>query len=378
MSIAERVNTLLDEAVAREQIVGAVVLVYQNGRPVLCRAAGFADREAGLAMRLDHIFRYASVTKPFVAATALAMMDAGLLGFDDLVSSHLPWFHPMTPQGQVGAITIRHLLTHTSGMTYEAALWKLPPDRAIDLGLDNTDLTLEENFSRYNHVPLAFAPGSRWTYSCATDVLGAVIAKVHGGTLEDAVSHYIAEPLRLRDARFHVKDPSRLAIAYRDGKPRPERMEDRWVATDDGGWQLAFSPLRIFNAKAFQSGGGGMVGTAEDVLTLLETIRVGGGNVLSAGLAQAGLRNQIADLPMERPGLRFGFLGAVVTDPKAAQTALPVGAVQWGGVYGNTWFIDPEAGLTVVSLTNTALEGCIGTYPELLRRAVYGHEHRGH
>ncbi|MBB4955639.1 CubicO group peptidase (beta-lactamase class C family) [Agrobacterium vitis] len=371
MSIADRVNTMLDAVIAREQIVGAVVLVYQDGRPVLRRAAGYADREAGIAMRLDHVFRYASVTKPFVAATALAMVDAGLLSLNDFVSTHLPWFRPKTPDGQVALISIRHLLTHTAGLTYDPALQALPSDRAINLGLDNTNLTLEENFSRYNEVALAFTPGARWQYSCATDVLGAVLAKVHGGTLEEAVVHYIAEPLRLKDTRFHVADEARLTVAYRDGTPRPEPMSDPWVADDGAGWRATFSPSRIFNPKAFQSGGAGMVGTAEDVLTLLEVLRVGGGSILSPELAQAVLVNQIGDTLMEVPGSRFGFFGAVITDSTAAATALPVGAVQWGGVYGNTWFIDPQARLTVVSLTNTALEGCMGAYPELLRAAVY-------
>jgi CubicO group peptidase (beta-lactamase class C family) len=372
MSIADRVNTMLDEVIAEERIVGAVVLIYQNGRPLLRRAAGFADREARIAMGLDTIFRYASVTKPFVATVALAMIDAGLMGLDDLVVSHLPWFHPKTPDGQVGAITIRHLLTHTSGMTYDSALEFLPIDRAINLGLADGDITLEENFRRYNDVPLAFTPGEKWTYSSATDVLGGVVAKVHGGTLEEAVVHYIAEPLRLRDARFHVTDVNRLATAYRDGTPQPERMSDPWVADDGAGWRAAFSPSRIFNPKAFQSGGAGMAGTAEDVLTLLETLRTGGGSILSPELAKAGWANQIGDVPMETPGQRFGYFGAVITDPKAAGTALPAGAVQWGGVYGNTWFVDPKAGLTVVSMTNTALEGCMGLYQELLRGAVYG------
>ncbi|HBF31460.1 serine hydrolase domain-containing protein [Rhizobium sp.] len=371
MSIADRVNRMLDQAVAEQRVVGAVVYIYQNGQPVLRRAAGFADREAGLAMRLDHIFRFASVTKPFVAATALAMVDAGLLALDDLVATHLSWFHPKTPEGQVGAITIRHLLTHTSGMTYDSALQFLPSDRAINLGLADSDITLEENFRRYNDVTLSFAPGEKWMYSCATDVLGGVVAKVHGGTLEEAVVHYITAPLRLRDARFHVTDESRLATAYRDGKPQPERMPDPWIADNGAGWRATFSPSRIFNPKAYQSGGAGMVGTAEDVLTLLETLRTGGGSILSPHLTQAGWNNQIGDVPMETPGQRFGYFGAVITDPKAAGTALPAGAIQWGGVYGNTWFVDPKAGLTVVSMTNTALEGCMGHYQELLRGAVY-------
>ncbi|MCM2293442.1 beta-lactamase family protein [Allorhizobium sp. BGMRC 0089] len=399
MSIAERVNRVLDEAVASEKLVGAVVMVFRHGQPVLRRAIGYGDREARIPVQLDTIFRFASVTKPFVSATALSQIDKGLLGLDDLVSDHLPWFRPKTPAGKVAAITVRHLLTHTSGLTYDPALQRLPRERAINLGLLDTDLTLEENFSRHNAIPLAFAPGERWAYSVATDILGGVVAKIHAASnaqetaavstsepanplarhfmsiesrtlLEAAVVEHVCQPLRLKDARFHVTDMARLAVPYGDGEMRAERMDDPWQAKAPSGEGPAFSPSRIFNPRAFQSGGGGMAGTALDVLTLLETIRTGGGPLMSVEMANAALANQIGDVPMDRPGKRFSFLGAVITDPAAAETALPPGAVQWGGVYGNTWFIVPQAGLTVVSMSNTALEGCDGAYVERLRAAV--------
>lgn len=370
MSIAARVNALVDRVVEEERITGAVVLVFQDGEPILEKAAGFADREAGLPARLDTIFRYASVTKPIVAVTALVMVEKGLIGLDDRASQYLPWFLPKTLDGQEAAITIRHLLTHTSGLLYDPALELLPEAQRLTLGLGNTDLHLQDNFSRHNAIPLAFAPGSRRGYSFATDILGGVLAAVHGGSLEDAVIHHVAGPLGMADARFHVTDPARLAVAYADHPVRPVRMPDPWVSADEANWRTVFSPGRIFNPDAFQSGGAGMVGTARDFMQLLEMLRTGGGGLLSPGMALAALSNQIGDIEGE-PGYRFTFVGGLVTDPVAAMTALPKGAIQWGGVYGNTWFIDPAERLTVVSLTNNALEGCNGAYPEMLRAAVY-------
>ncbi len=371
MSIADRVNALVDRVVEEERITGAVVLVYQDGQPILEKAAGFADREAGLRASLDTIFRYASVTKPIVAVTALIMVEKGLIGLDDRVSDHLPWFQPKAHEGREGAITIRHLLTHTSGLLYDPALELLPEGQRMTLGLGNTDLSLKDNFSRHNAIPLAFEPGSRWAYSFATDILGGVLAAVHGGTLEEAVIHHVAGPLGMADARFHVTDLARLAVAYADAPGRPERMPDPWVSGDEENWRTVFSPGRIFNPKAFQSGGAGMAGTAHDVMKLLEMLRTGGDHLLSPEIARAALSNQIGEIQGE-PGYRFTFVGGLVTDPAAAMTALPKGAIQWGGVYGNTWFIDPAERLTVVSLTNNALEGCNGAYPEMLRAAVYG------
>ncbi len=370
MTISKRVDALIDEVIEEERITGAVVLVYQDGQPILEKAAGFADREAAIPVRLDTIFRYASVTKPIVAVTALVMIDKGLLRLEDRVADYLPWFRPKTPDGREAAITIRHLLTHTSGLTYDPALELLPEGQRMTLGLGNTDFSLEENFSRHNGIPLAFEPGSRWAYSFATDILGGVIAAVHGDTLEAAVVQHVAGPLSMADARFHVTDPERLAVAYADHPGRPVRMPDPWVSGDEERWRTVFSPGRIFNPKAFQSGGAGMVGTAQDVMRLLEVLRRDSETLLKPETAKAALSNQIGDIEGE-PGYRFTYVGGLVVDPAAAGTALPQGAIQWGGVYGNTWFIDPAERLTVVSLTNNALEGCTGAYPEMLRAAVY-------
>ena len=206
-------SSVIDRALESGKITGVVVLVHRNGEPVYRRAAGLADREAGIPVTFDTIFRMASVTKPIVAATALAMVERELLALADPVARYLPWFRPPLADGSVPEITIHHLLTHTSGLMYDPALEQLPAGRRITMGLSDTDFGFEENFSRHNRIPLAFRPGTQWAYSFATDILGAAIAAVHGGTLEDAVVHYIAGPLGMADTRFHVTDPARLAAA---------------------------------------------------------------------------------------------------------------------------------------------------------------------
>ncbi len=371
MSLSARLEHVIEDAIARQSIVGAVVLVRKGGQEIFRRAAGHADREAGIAVRDHTIFRLASVTKPFVAAATLAMIERGKLGFDDQVRDYLSWFRPVTQGGEVAQVTMRHLLTHTSGLGYDPALEQ---GGAVTLGIVDTDLDFETNFSPINAVPLAFAPGEAWSYSIGTDILGAVLAKVHGSTLEDAVDHYVCRPLGLRDSCFHVTDPGRLAVAYADsaepGGPAI-RMPDPYYAPGEAGWKAGFSPSRIFNPKAFQSGGAGMAGTADDVMVLLDTLARGGGPILGPDLAAAGFANQIGELESE-PGMRFGYFGAVAFAPAVAGITLAKGAVQWGGVYGNTWMVDREAGITMVSLSNTALEGCMGAFSDSLRRAVYG------
>jgi CubicO group peptidase (beta-lactamase class C family) len=370
MSMQSRLDAVIDRAIGDiKTIVGTVVLVAKDGHQVYGRAAGFADREAQQPTREDTIFRFASVTKPMVAATALALVERRQLSLDDEVAEYLPYFKPKSPDGIYRPILIRHLLSHTSGLGYDYSA-----DPVITTGGLNTDLDYEQNFSRVAKLPLSFAPGTGWQYSTATDVLGAVISAVTGGTLEAAVARYITGPLGMTDTAFHVTDPSRLAVPYGDARPEPERMGDPHVVVDAEGGSSKFSPSRIFNTRGFQSGGSGAAGTAPDFLKFLEAIRQGGGGVLQADTVAMALTNQIGSLP-RRPkdeGQRFGFLGAIVADPVAAGSPVAPGTVRWGGVYGHEWFIDRHNGLSVVGFTNTALEGCNGQYTQDIRDAVYG------
>ncbi|WP_137157178.1 serine hydrolase domain-containing protein [Rhizobium sp. FKL33] len=371
MGMDQRLDQTIDRAIGEGGITGSVVLVSRDGELVYSRAAGFADREAERPVSMDTIFRLASVTKPFVAATVLAMAERGLLSLQDLVRDHLSWFQPKLADGRIGDITLHHLLTHTAGLAYDPALERLPADLAVNCGLADTDLGYEANFSRVNAIPLRFEPGSQWLYSYATDILGAVIAKVRGSTLEEAVRTYVADPLGLSDCRFHVTDPERLAVAYADGHPHAVRMPDPYSPPETEGWTLTFSPRRIFNAKAFQSGGAGMAGTAPEVMTFLDTLASGGGDILSSETARMALSNQIGDLEAE-PGRKFSYVGALVTDRHLAMTPQSVGTVRWGGVYGLNWFIDPVSRITGLSVTNNALEGCTGRYPDEIVQAIYG------
>ena len=300
----------------------------------------------------------------------MALIDGGKLGLDDLVADHLPWFTPKSPDGSVAKITVRHLITHTSGLGYE-----YPTDPMICRGLQDTNFTLEENFTRVARQPLSFAPGTGWQYGVNIDVLGAVVAKIDGGTLGDALARYVTGPLGMVDTGFVVTDVTRLAIPYGDAQPEPLRMGDPHTVTSKyDGSQTVFSPGRAFNPRAFHSGGAGAVSTASDLLRFFEALRKGGAPILNQETVDAAMRNQIGDLPRDEKdaGQRFGFLGAVIADPAAANSPHPVGTIRWGGVYGHEWFIDRTNALTVVSMTNTPVEGCAGKFRDDVSKAVYG------
>ena len=370
MNLTERLDRAVDTSIANGKIVGAVTIVARDGNVLYRKAHGDFDRESGRLMFPEAVFRLASVTKPIVAATALAMADRGLIGLDNAVSDHLPWFRPKLPDGREPKITIRQLLTHTSGLGYD---FRGDPD--ITGGMQATDLSLEENFTLYaQRIPLAFEPGTGWLYGVSIDVLGAVIERIHGTRLAQAVEHYVTGPLGMADTGFRPPaDPSRLAMPYADDTPEPRRMQDPDTVTGSDGRSIQFSPGRIFNDRAFHSGGGGAVGTADDIFTFLEAIRNRGTPILKHETVAQAIQNQIGDIPRaERDaGMRFGYFGAVVVDPQAAGRPHAPGTIRWGGVYGHDWFVDFTNGLTVVICTNTAVEGNQGDYPRTIRNAIY-------
>ncbi len=168
--LSGRIDAVIDAAIAENRVAGAVVLVSRDGESVYARAAGFADREAGKAMEIDTLFRLSSVSKMFVSVAAMVLVRKGKLSLDAPVTTWLPDFRPPSPDGEVQPISIRHLLTHTSGLGYgffEPA--DGPYHRAgVSDGMDLSDLTLDENVQRIGSVPLLFAPGMAWHYSLST------------------------------------------------------------------------------------------------------------------------------------------------------------------------------------------------------------------
>ena len=372
-----RMDATIDRAIAERRIVGTVILIAEDGHIVYRRAAGLLDREAGVPMREDTIFRLASVTKPLVAATALALVDNEKLGLDETVGRWLPHFRPKLANGREATITVRHLLTHTAGFGYPGT-GPDDPYRASNIaaGLDQPGVGMDEALRRLASVPLFFVPGTAWRYSMAIDVLGAVVAAANRTSLAEAVEEYVTGPLGMKDTAFAVVDRGRLALPYADARPQPMLMPDPYTvpATAANGAGTTFSPSRIFNPASFQSGGAGMAGTAGDFLHFMEAIRTGGGPILKSETVALACRNQIGDLPREEKdaGWRFGFLSAVLDDPAAARKPQAKGTLQWGGAYGHNWFIDGAARLSVAEFSNTAFEGCNGPFRDEVAAAVYG------
>jgi CubicO group peptidase (beta-lactamase class C family) len=376
-NISARVDAAVQSALNDKRIVGAVIAVMKDGQFAHLKAYGLADREAGVPMKEDAIFRLASISKPIVTAAAMAMIEAGKFDLDTPVTDFLPDFKPKAPDGSTPVITIRHLLTHTAGLSYD---FLQPPEGPyntipVSAGIDG-DFTMEDNLNRMVRAGLTFPPGAAWLYSVAIDVLGAVMAKAEGTDVEGAVQKYVLGPMDMSDTSFHVTDPNRLVQPYSNAAPEPVAIGDNFKQPFVPGCApINLGTSRAFNRNAFQGGGGCMNGKALDIVRLLDTIRSGGDPILSEETTKQMMSNQIGPLRIlfdPTGNTAFGFGGSILLDPAASGSALSPGSWQWGGVWGHSWFVDPTRKLTVLNLTNTTLEGMAGQLPGDVQRAVVG------
>jgi len=370
------IRTVVQQALDEQRLVGAVVLVARDGKLIYHQANGLADRASARPMRVDTVFRLASVSKPIVSTAAMVLVAQGKLELDAGIEHWLPEFQPRLADGRAARISARQLLSHTAGLGYRffEADADGPYARAgVSDGMDASGISLQENLRRIAEVPLAYEPGRVWGYSLATDVLGALIERIHGTPLQQAVDQLVTGPLGMTDTSFVARDTQRVASAYVSDAPQPHLLsEGEIVSPFDGAIGITYSPARIFDAQAFPSAGAGMAGTASDLLRLLETLRVGGDGLLPAELIAEMGRDQTNGLELpSAPGFGFGLGFSVLRDPALAATPESPGTWRWGGAYGHSWFVDRAQGLSVVAFTNTLYEGMSGRFVTDLRDAVY-------
>jgi CubicO group peptidase (beta-lactamase class C family) len=375
---------------------GIAVLILQDGRPVYSRSMGVREVGGTTPIGENDMFRYASMTKAVTTVATMILVEEGRVGLDGPVSRYLPEFSNLRvrpPEGDEVAATrpptIRELLTHTAGFSYNfinnPRLVDAYREARVTDGLDQPEVTTAEAMRRLASVPLGYQPGTGWEYSLATDVLGAVIEKVTGGTLGAFVTERIAKPLRIESWVFNA----------------PESMRERFVPVTrpaEGTGQLGtgyvaveaveaipypatkgtatLDPNRVFSPTAYHSGGAGMSGTLGDYARfaqmLLNEGELDGARVLRAETVRQLTQNAVGRMPTLRgPGWGFSLGFGVVTDPAAAKTRLPAGSYGWGGIYGTQFWVNPTNRVVGVVMTQTAIIGS-GPIANPVREAAYG------
>ncbi|MEA1833726.1 serine hydrolase domain-containing protein [Methylobacterium durans] len=364
----ERIDAWMRGLVSEGKLAGLSVSVMRGGQTAFARAHGLADLARERPFTLDTITRIYSMTKPLTSVAVMMLYEEGRFQLDDPVARFLPEFSEMrvlTGGNRIKfdseparrPITIRDLLTHTSGLTYgfmEATLVdELYRRNGVDFHLK--DATLAEVVGRVAKLPLLSQPGAQWNYSVATDVLGHLVAVVSGQDFGDFLRERVIVPLGMMDTDFHVpagKLP-RLAANYTLFRDRSLKLYDDAVDT-------AFA-----RPPAIASGGGGLVSTAADYLRFCRFIlnrgALDGVRLLGRKTVELMLTNHLpGDLAsMGTPrfaessytGIGFGLGFSVMLDPARAQILGSPGEVAWGGVASTAFWIDPAEDLAVVLLT---------------------------
>lgn len=344
--------------VERGEVAGVVSMVWRRGEIGYFEALGWRDEAAQTPMERDTLFRIASMTKPVTSAAILMLIEEDRLALDSPIAQWLPELSSprvlRDPGGPLDAtdpvrtpLTVLDLLTHRAGFAYHFTATG-PLAQAYATAFNGVDGHGDVNawLERIAQLPLMFQPGSRWHYGIATDVLGALIARVSGMPLGEFFRTRIFEPLGMRDTAFWVPEPqlARLATAYGvDPETRRRVVEDHASAS------------RWANPARFQSGGGGLVSTAQDYLQfaqlLLRRGRVDDVRLLSHRSVDLMRSNFLTRDQRRLPafghvmwaGQGFGLGLSIVDDPaqQLPQGYRSTGSFSWPGAFGTSWFADP-------------------------------------
>jgi len=366
-----RVREAVGRYVDAGDVPGAVAVVARRGE-VHIEAMGnlaFEGPSSKTPMAADTICRMASMTKPIVAACAMTLVEDGTLRLDDPVDALLPELADMkvlaNPSGPLEetipatrSITLRDLLTYTlgTGMVVGVEPGTVPIADAVDaLYREDPEPPPDEFIRRLGALPLVYQPGERWMYNAAADVTGVLVARATGMSFGDALRERIFEPLGMKDTAFSVPAASlgRLATAYK----RDDATGELVVAdAPDGYWS---------RPPAFESGGGGLVSTANDYLAFASALLAGGTWRREQVLSRPSVTLMTSDhlTPAQKEvsehwqqgyfdEIGWGFGMSVRT--RRTHLGPSVGSYGWPGLYGTEWCNDPTEKMTMILMIQRA------------------------
>jgi CubicO group peptidase (beta-lactamase class C family) len=383
-----RIDRRLARYVDDGRLAGWQVLVSRHGRRVHSSTYGLRDKEAGLPVEPDTIWRIYSMTKPITSVVAMQLFEEGAFALTDEVSRFLPEFADLRVYRSgtaetaktvpaTEAMRIWHLLTHTSGLTYgftrsspvDEMYRAAGSDFAQPEGVDLAGLC-----ELWASMPLLFEPGTSWNYGVSTDVLGRVCEAVTGTSLDVLFSERVLGPLGMTDTSWWVDDPSRLAALY--------------VPTPGTGAALRYDVLGSHATRppSWLGGGGGLLSTAYDYDRFTQMLLNGGEldgarilgsrtlrymtrNHLPGGALLTSLaRGQFAETAYDGVGFGLGF--GVLVDPVAYKVPASAGEFTWGGAASTAFWVDPAEQITAAFYTQLLPSS---TYPirTELRSLVY-------
>ncbi|HTD04621.1 serine hydrolase domain-containing protein [Undibacterium sp.] len=364
------------------KIPGAVMLISRKEQLAYAQALGRQGPDSERPMSLDSIFRIYSMTKPVVSIAIMMLVEQGCFLISDPVSRYLPELKDL----QVGVagtnengqavlkleaarqeMTIQDLLRHTSGLTYGIFGESLVKDCYRANRVDAADISNAELVRRLATVPLAYQPGTVWEYSRSTDVLGALIERISGLTLDVFLEQRIFAPLKMPDTGFWVPQTAQHRIA------------EAFAQDPETGVSVMLSDIK--QRPQFLSGGGGLVSTAADYLRfarmLLNHGQLDGVRIIARKTLEFMRSDHLGELPLARagasylpgPGYGFGLGFAVRLSEGGTYTPGSVGDYNWSGLAGTYFWIDPQQEMIAIWLMQAP--EARAHYRQLYRNLVY-------
>jgi CubicO group peptidase (beta-lactamase class C family) len=368
----KRIDTMLQGYVNRERVNGVVAMLVRDGKIAYYKGFGYDDVAAKTPMKRDAIFRIASQTKAITSVAVMILYEQGKFNLDDPLWQYIPEFRNAkvidkfnredTTYTTVPAkreITIRDLLTHTSGIAYaqigSADANAMYHKAGVLLEIGTGRALLADQMKKLASLPLWHQPGERFTYGLNTDLLGYLVEVISGMSLDEFFRKNIFIPLGMKDTYFYLpkEKQSRLVTLY---------SEDRTTRK-----VVKAEPVTKIAADAFYrdypntgdgtlySGGGGLSSTVYDYAIFLQMMLNGGEYNGKRILSPATVRMMTTDqtfLQYNLPNNHFGLGFGIVTEKGSAQAPWQQGSFEWGGMFATTYWADPKSKLVALIYRN--------------------------
>jgi len=359
----QRMDAVINDYIAKGRQAGVAVLVARNGRVVYHKAYGQDDMAGKTPLKRDAIFRIASQTKAITSIGLMMLFEEGKFLLDDPISKYIPAFKnpkvldkfnekdsSYTSVPAKREITIRQLLTHTSGISYPSIGTKeavaIYAKNGIPSGIGTPAGSLAESIPRLAALPLMHNPGDKWTYGLSTDVVGYLIEILSGQSLDQYLRTRLFEPLGMNDTYFYLPaaKQARLTKVYtEDSTSTVRRMPAQGGISEDYPKQ----------AGTYYSGGAGLSSTLQDYAIFLQMMlnggEYGGRHFLSPTTVRLITTNQIGDLNQGTNKFGLGF--AITSERSAARLPVSQDSFDWGGFFGTTYWVDPKENVVALLYT---------------------------
>lgn len=359
-----KIDKLIEEHIGNKWIPGAVVFIARNGKVVYHKAYGYSDVENKTALKKDNIFRIASQSKAIASLAVMTLYEDGRFGLDDPISRYIPEFKSPKVLQSVNwtdttyttipaksEVTIRQLLTHTSGIDYAgigSQEFKAIYARAgVPSGIGNDNMVLSEKMKILGGLPLKHHPGEAYTYGLNMDVLGYLVEVLSGMTFDQYLKTKIFQPLGMNDTYFYLP------------KEKRSRLVNLYTASESGISKVTgkvfdnVDPMYPILEGKYFSGGAGLSSTAEDYAKFLQMFlnkgEYNGVRILSRKTIELMLTSQLQPPLTNQVGLGFGL----ETEKNDHAGIFSLGTFSWGGAYNTQYWADPKEKLVGVIYINT-------------------------